>query len=252
MKKIFFAILLLVFLASCAKDPMPDENALVPATCHRTRFSVLGESYSAFEGSVDPETNAIFHYSEIGITKPEQMWFYQVAKANNWELEKNNSFSGSMVCNCKNNEYHAPHSFIRRMDNLGNPDVIFVFGATNDVFYEAPLGEFVYSDWTEEQLEMFRPGLAYLLYSLGELYPHAKLFLMIDMDLCSGGVEESVRDSYIRSMHAIANYYQVKCIDLYRIRKDLWHPDVHGMHSIAIQVIESTKKNSAFESILNL
>ncbi len=234
MKKITFPLLLMLFLAACGKDPMPEP------TKTRTRFSVLGDSYSAFEGCVDPESNDVFPYSLIGITDYKQMWWYEVADANGWKLEKNNSFSGSLICNCDHNEYYAPHSFIHRMDDLGNPDVIFVFGATNDVFNGADLGDYVYAAWTEEHLRMFRPGLSYLLSSLDELYPHAKVYLMVDMDLCSGGVNDSIRDAFIESMHVVADHYGAQCIDLYTVYKQRWHPNVYGMRSIARQVIDAT------------
>lgn len=224
----------MVFLASCAKDPVPSIMK------NKTYFSVLGDSFSAFEGYVDPDSNAVWHdFPEIGVTEPEQMWWYQLADKGSWKLEKNNSFSGSMICNLDHLGYYGAHSFIRRMDNLGNPDAIFVFGGTNDVFNGAPLGDYIYADWSEEQLCMFRPALAYLLSQLKQLYPKAKLYLLVDMDLCSGGVADSIRDAYIESMHVVANHYHVKSIDLYYIEKERWHPNVKGQQRIANQIIES-------------
>ena len=226
--------LVTALLASCGKDPQEME----------VRFSVLGDSYSAFEGYVYPEANAYYpHYLEIGVTQPEYMWWYKLANETGWKLERNNSYSGSMICNLNYAEQYGLHSFIRRMDNLGNPDVIFVFGGTNDAAYQAPLGEFVYADWTEEQLCTFRPALAYLLENLKTNYPNARLYLMIDMDLASGGVEEEVRDAFIESMHQLADYYQVRYIDLYNVHKDLWHPDVYGQDDIFRQVLKAIAFN---------
>lgn len=234
MKKIAFAIFLMAFLSSCGKDPL----SVSPG--HKIRFSVLGDSYSAFEGYVDPNSNDVWTYSEIGVTEPEQMWWYRLADETKWTMDKNNSFSGSMICNFQYNEYYGPaNSFISRMDNLGDPDLVFVFGGTNDAFDGAPLGNYVYDDWSEEQICMFRPGLAYLLSNLGNLYPNAILYLLVDMDLCSGGVDESVRDAYIESMHCVANHYHVKCIDLYRIHKDYWHPNAEGQQDIARQILKA-------------
>lgn len=236
MKKLFFAILLLVFLASCDKDP-----AFIEA-----RFSVLGDSYSAFEGYVYPDSNKVWRgFPTIGVTGPELMWWSLVAEKTGWTLEKNNSYSASLICNMDHEDY-GEHSYIRRMNNLGNPDVIFIFGGTNDIFDEAPLGDYIYANWTEEQLCMFRPALAYLLDQMQQIYPDAKLCMLIDMDLCSGGVDVSIRDAFIESMHVVANHYHVKSIDLNYIVKQKWHPNVDGQQSIATQILEAFLKDKEY------
>lgn len=236
MKKTLIAILLMFFLASCSKDP-----AFIKA-----RFSVLGDSYSAFKGYVDPDSNEVWQsFPEIGVTGPELMWWSVLAEETGWTLEKNNSYSASLICNLDHDDY-AEHSFIHRMNDLGNPDVIFIFGATNDIFDGAPLGDYIYANWTEEQLCTFRPALAYLLDHLQHLYPQAKLCLLIDMDLCSGGVDVSVRDAFIESMHVIANHYHVKSIDLNLIVKQKWHPNVVGQQSIAKQIVDALLKDQNY------
>lgn len=233
-KFVFSLVVLVVMASACVKDPIDPEPEQDPISS----FSVLGDSYSAFKGYVDPETNDPWSdYEEIGVTGPEQMWWYQLAEETGWTMDKNNSFSGSLICN-HNVEYYAKHSFIRRMEGLGNPDVIFVFGGTNDAFKEAPLGDYVYADWTEDQLCMFRPGLAYLLDHLKQQHPKAAVYLLVDMDLCSGGVDEAIRDSFIESMHQVAEHYGVTCIDLYKIHKKWWHPNAQGQQDIAKQVLK--------------
>lgn len=228
------ATLSAIALASCNKD----SEQIPQEIC----FSVLGDSYSAMEGYVDPEDNDCWgNYPVIGVTDPTQMWWYQVAEGTGWIMDKNNSFSGSLVCNMDVEHYYGAHSFIRRMDDLGTPDVIFVFGATNDVFNKVPLGECVYSDWTDEQLCTFRPGLAYLYDNLGKMYPQAKLFFLVDLDLCSGGVAVEIRDEFIDAIHEVSDHYHVKCIDLEKIHKKRWHPDPYGQKQIAKQVIKAVK-----------
>ena len=68
MKKTTLALFALILLVSaCTQTPEP------------IRFSILGDSYSAFEGYVQPDSNDIYHYDAIGVTGPEQMWWAQVA-----------------------------------------------------------------------------------------------------------------------------------------------------------------------------
>lgn len=238
MKRLLPILALAVLMSACVKPFDPDEPT---ATC----FSVLGDSFSSLEGYVDPETNDPFsNYSDIGVTQPEQMWWHQVATGMGWTMDKNNSFSGSLVCNFRDfdgGNYYEANSFLRRMDNLGNPDVILVFGATNDIYKRAPLGDYVYADWTEDQLREFRPAMAYLFENLHRLYPKAKLYFMLDLDLCGSDttIEDATRLEFIKSVHRIANHYGVDCIDLSDIHKSWWHPDVKGQRDIATQTLEA-------------
>lgn len=226
MKKILFVFTLAVIVSACVKTPEP------------IRFSVLGDSYSSLEGYVYPDTNDVYEYPDIGVTGAEQMWWSQVAGSTGWLLDRNNSFSGAMISNFDVMEYFVPASFINRMDNLGHPDVIFIFGGVNDLWYGAPFGEYVYADWTEEQLRSYRPALAYLLDNLKRLYPRAELYFLLETNPCPGGIDEETRLNYIVSTHRIADHYDVDCIDLLDIHKNLWHPDVEGQKNIADQILE--------------
>ena len=231
MKRLLPILVLAVIMSACVK---PDEPKDI-------KFSVLGDSFSSFKGTVDPESNAVWPYEEIGVTSAEQMWWHKVATKMKWTLDKNNSFSGSLICNFRDfdgGNYYGPNSFIRRMDNLGNPDVIFVFGGTNDIWDGAEFGDFIYSDWTEEQLCDIRPALSYLFDNLERLYPKAEIYFLIDMDLCSGGIDDETKQVFIQSVHHIANHYKVNCIDIYDINKSQWHPNAKGHEGIALQVIE--------------
>ena len=235
MKRLLPILALAVMMSACADPDDPTEPTV-------SKFSILGDSYSAYDGYVDPETNDPWPcYAEIGVVSVEQMWWYQVATEMGWTVEKNNSFSGALVSNFdgfEDGDYHVHHSFIRRMDNLGNPDVIFILGGTNDVYRDAPFGDYVYSDWTEEQLCSFRPALAYMFSNLQRLYPNARLYFLLETDPCPGGISEETRQNLIESSHRIANHYNVECIDL-DIHKDWWHPDAKGQDDIARQVIEA-------------
>ena len=213
-------------MSACVKTPDP------------IRFSILGDSYSSIEGYVYPDTNDVYHYESIGVTGPEQMWWAQVAESTGWVLEKNNSFSGAMICNYDIMDFYLPVSFIHRMDNLGHPDVIFILGGVNDVWNGAPFGEYVYADWTEEQLCSYRPALAYMFDHLKYLYPNAQLFFLLETHPCPGGIDNETRLEYIISTHRVASHYNVDCIDLLDIHKNLWHPDVQGQKDIADQVLE--------------
>jgi len=220
-KQFLMLIVVAATLGSCSKDPESQE----------IRFSILGDSYSTFEGYVDPGTNDVWpYYEDIHVTDVGQMWWHQLADSTGWRLDKNNSFSGSLICNMNYGDYFGPYSFIHRMNDLGNPDYIFIFGGTNDVWDEAPLGDFVFEDWTEEQLCTFRPAVAYLFAGLKNRYPQAALYFMMDL---------SLDEAYIAAVHLIAAHYHVPCIDLYDVDKDWHHPSIAGQTIIAQQLLEA-------------
>lgn len=231
MKRLFLVlgIGLAVLMSSCVKTP---EEPL------HLNFSVLGDSFSTFEGYVEPDDNDVWsYYDHIGVTDVEKMWWFKVATQMEWVLEKNNSFSGSLICNFKDytgGPYYSQHSFIRRMDNLGDPDVIFVFGGTNDVRDSADCGDFVYSNWTEAQLEQWRPAMACMFDNMKRLYPQAKIYFLLDTGL-SDTAEGQV---FVESAHVITRHYGIDCIDLRDIHMGWAHPNAEGQEDIAHQVIE--------------
>ena len=227
-----FALILIPFLQlSCSKGPVEE------IVKENISFSVLGDSYSTFEGYVTPATNDVWYLlppdNHIDVVDVSQMWWNRFSDAMNWKLDHNNSFSGSVLCNWDTTNYYGPHSFIRRADDLGNPDVILVFGGTNDAWQKAPLGDYQYSDWSDEDLCSFRPGLAYLCQKLKQTYPSATIWFMVDKELGQEMAE---------SFHTISEHYNLNCIDLHDIRKDWKHPTAKGMKSIANQTVAAIRK----------
>ena len=236
MKRLIPILAIALIVSACNPNDPTD-----PTEVTDVHFSILGDSYSTFEGYVDPETNDVWEYENIGVTSAEQMWWHKVATTMGWVMDKNNSFSGSLICNYREfngGDYYAPHSFIRRMDNLYDSDVIFILGGTNDVWQQAPVGDYVYSDWTEEQLCAYRPALAYMFDYLKHRYPNSKLYFLVETSPCPGGITEETRLEFIESTHRIASHCNVECIDL-TIHKDWWHPDIEGQSNIARQVVEA-------------
>lgn len=234
MKRLLPFLALALMLSACVDPVDPTEPTV-------SKFSILGDSYSAYEGYVDPETNDPWsNYADIGVVSVEQMWWHQVATEMGWAMEKNNSFSGALISNYSGfaaGDYYIRHSFLRRMDNLGNPDLIFILGGTNDVYKDAPFGDYVYADWTEEQLCSFRPALACLFDNVKRLYPNALVYFLLETDPGLGDITEETRQNLIESSHRIANHYDIECIDL-DIHKSWGHPDAKGQDDIARQVLE--------------
>lgn len=195
------------------------------------KISILGDSYSTFYGYLTPDTNLCW-YGEIerenDVKMVEDTWWHSLVNKDGYILELNNSYSGSTVCNTGyRKEDYSDRSFITRMNNLGNPDIIFVFGGTNDTWAGAPIGDYQYSDWTKEELYSFRPAFAYMLDYLKNHYPKAEIY-----NITNSGLSDDVT----LSMDEICQHYNITNIRLHNIDKQSGHPSVSGMKSIKEQV----------------
>lgn len=213
---------------------------LAPAmVAGQVSFSVLGDSYSTFEGFVEPDTNEPWYV--VGrkgndVQSARQCWWYLLADSLNLRIEKNNSYSGSTISytGYKNgatgrHENYKPRSFVTRAPNLGSPDIILVFGGTNDSWCGAPIGDYKYADWTEEDMFSFRPALAKLLDYMTTRYVNCKIYFILNTEL---------KDEVDESVGVICGRYGVPVIELKDVDKQQGHPSVAGMRSIMKQVAD--------------
>lgn len=205
------------------------------ACAQKLSVSILGDSYSTYEGYLTPSTNAIWYQvknagNKTDVTSVRQTWWHQLISSQGWKLCVNNSYSGSTICHTgyDGNDF-SDRSFLTRMDNLGCPDILFVFGATNDSWSGAPIGEFKYDGIAGGDLWTFRPALAYLLAHLQDRYLGTDIYFILN-DGLSAEVTSSVK--------TICEHYGVKCIVLHNIHKISGHPSVKGMKQIADQIKE--------------
>lgn len=204
--------------------------ATVLTSCQPKKVSILGDSYSTFQGW-NPEGQAPFYPNDRNdVTDPDQTWWMLYIKAKGYELEVNDSWGGTTICNTGYGRMNASrNSFISRIDKLGNPDIIFVFGGTNDAWANSPIGEYKYSDWTDEDLKSFRPALACVLTRLKETYPKAKIYSLLNSEL-----KEEVNES----MRVICKQCGVQLIELKDIEKQNGHPSIKGMQAISQQLLD--------------
>lgn len=211
------------------------------------KVSILGDSYSTFKGYVLPDTNAVWYPSpddRNDVLKVEQTWWYRFIHNYGYRLEVNNSFSGSTVCHTGyRKEDYSDRSFVTRMDKLGNPDIILIFGATNDSWARSPIGGYKYADWTREELYTFRPALACLLDGVHRLYPDAEVYYLLNSEL-----KEEINES----VYTVCDHYGVPVVTLYDIDKQRGHPSIAGMEAISVQLHEFMEKESLRREIKEL
>ena len=195
-------------------------------------ISILGDSYSTFERFLQPDTNSVWYYTQprykTDVTSVGQTWWHQFIKQNGYRLCVNNSYSGATICNTGyRKEDYSDRSFITRMNNLGCPDIIFIFGGTNDAWANSPIGEYKYEGWTPEDLYAFRPAMAYMLDFMTDYYPNVEIYFLLNSDL-KQEINESTR--------IICKHYNIDCIELQDIDKKQNHPSIKGMQQINEQI----------------
>lgn len=197
------------------------------------RVSILGDSYSTFLGAVQPAGNEVWYYptdpeEKTDVTAVEKTWWHIFLEHSGMKLERNNSYSGSTVCHRGyNGEDYSRRSFITRMNDLGSPDLILVFGATNDHWAGVALTPEGRGAAEPHSLYTFRPAMDYMLQQLGVLYPGARVVVMLN-DIIDGPVRDAVIE--------ICAARGVECLQLKDISKRMGHPDSEGMREIAAQL----------------
>lgn len=200
--------------------------------------SILGDSYSTYEGYMKPDTNAIWYWRNFDPKKTDvasvrETWWHQFIKENGYKLCVNNSYSGTTICNTGYKDAigkfadNTHRSFIARMNDLGNPDIIFIFGGTNDSWAGVPMGEYKYADWTWQDLYYFRPALSYLLTEMKDHYPNVEIYFILNTRL---------REEINESVKTICTKCGIDCIVLTEFGKMAGHPSRDGMKSISEQI----------------
>lgn len=226
--KRFHAICLFLFI--CCATAMAQAKPSV---------SILGDSYSTFEGYLTPDTMDIWYFENkqdprrTDVKSVGETWWMQLIKKKNWKLELNNSWSGSTICYTGyGDEDYRLRSFITRVPALGSPDIILIFGGTNDSWSNAPIGEYKYADWRRADLYTFRPAMACMLHKIKERYPTADVYFISN---------DGLKPEITESMAQICKHYDVPMIQLENISKTAGHPNVKGMTQIAEQLDKAIK-----------
>ena len=217
MKKLFLLMLMMATIAC--------------SSAQTKKVSILGDSYSTFVGIIPANYASFYPNDRNDVTEIGQSWWSLYITEKGYTLEKNDSWGGTTICGTGYGGMNTSrNNFIARVDSLGNPDVIFVFGGTNDAWANSPIGEYQYSDWTQEDCKKFRPALACLIDKLQKRYPNAEICFILNSEL-----KEDVNES----MREVCKHYNVKLVELHDIEKQNGHPSINGMKSICSQLLEA-------------
>ena len=229
MKKLMSLFLVAAALTGCASAP-------------RT-VMVLGDSYSTFEGII-PEGYACWYFFESDAKNdchcPDSTWWKRVCADKGYELLLNSSYSGATICTTGyDGDDYSDRAFVTRMKtdivaedgtfpNGAAPDILFIFGGTNDSWAHSPTGDLLFKDnWRDADLGQVLPAISYMLGYLTEMLPDTRIVQIVNTDLdekTTAGLVEAGR------------IFGVETLKLQDFEKQWNHPSNAGMRSIAAQL----------------
>lgn len=221
---------LILFLASSL--------SLSAASNGKPIVSILGDSYSTFESYI-PDGNATWYTPVLKIERTDvddvrQTWWWQLISEGGYILGINESYSGATVSYTGyNGKDYSDRSFITRLKNICASDILFIFGATNDDWAGAPMGEFCYDKLTRGHLFEFRPALGKLLKEAQNRLPGTRIIYVINSDL---------REDVTSSIVEVCRHFGVEYVQLKDIDKKSKHPSKKGMIQIKDQLLNYLKK----------
>lgn len=192
-KSIILVIIVTLFINACAKDDNQINEEISPSVILHSNterdnvdsilynegktIAIIGDSYSTYGGWIpsgyptwyairgkDGDNKKINDVNSVKLT-----WWWKLCYECGFQLLMNSSYGGSPICNTGYNKSNAEnYSFITRAkrdigvesENSIYPDIIIIFGGTNDSQASVPLGSLKYEDWTEEDLKSFCPHCA--------------------------------------------------------------------------------------------
>ena len=205
-------------------------------------ISILGDSYSSFIGWIDGSYECWYppkkELEKNNVREVTQTWWYQLCDESGIKLVKNESYSGSTICNTgyegvdsTKSSYitRAEKSFGKTSKILEKADVLIVFGGTNDEWAGSPVGDVKYSNWDNEDKKKMIPAFCYILNCLKVNNEKSKIITIIN---------DEIRVASQEKMIEACEHYDIKSLRLKEIDKVEGHPTILGMKQIKEQILE--------------
>lgn len=197
---------------------------------------IMGDSYSTYEGYIPEGYHA--YYGDAVESTPvicgvDKTWWRMLAREQGVNIVRNDSYSGSTVCNTIREGLPGESSFVRRMDKYlaenffaeHNIDTMFLFGGTNDSWIDAPIGRNKYADRTQKDL-------MYVLPAFCELIEKAKAAVKELIVVINTELKYEITDGIMKA----CGKNGVKYVLLKEIDKVSGHPTELGMRQICDQI----------------
>ncbi len=189
-------------------------------------LTILGDSYSTFAGYNPAGQDLYYPNADLGVTDVSHTWWHILCAQHGLTLLVNDSWSGSTVCTTVRPHHPVDAAFVRRMEVTLNgehqPDVVVLFGGTNDCWTNAPLGTL---DGEDESCVL--PAFRRMVEYVKAHNPQSRIIVAVNCDLTEEitlGEQEAAKQN------------GVTCVVLHGIDKEWGHPTALGMRQIAEQI----------------
>ena len=226
-------------------------------------ISILGDSISTFAGYI-PEADGInlahrprYPQDDL-LTEVNDTWWMKLINALGAKLGVNDSWAGSTVSNFRdhNEKDFGPDAAmasltrIRNLGSRGNPDLIILFGGTNDAGKMIEKGNFdglQTLDLSARKWESFADAYSQTLLRISYFYPEAQI-LAITPSISGGYYDNARLSAFADLVLDICLHYNVKCVDIRRsglafdMLPDTLHPNAEGMECIYRSVLNKLKE----------
>lgn len=126
--------------------PVPEVVTENPIKKAYPRFSILGDSFGAYDGTTTTP-GFLIQYPDKDVTEESQIYFRQLQAETGMTLRQNNSEAGTCVSyiGVMGNGNEVAVSFVNRSKGLQPANLFIVEGGTNDSYHYKP-GEYKWSD----------------------------------------------------------------------------------------------------------
>ena len=201
-------------------------------------FNVVGDSYSTYRGWI-PNGNAIWYPTSDNsnnVKRVQDTWWWLLANNTGMTLKLNDSWSGSTICYTGYSAAYVKNNAMvtRVKTHMGEtkalepkPDIIFLFGGTNDSWAGSPVGANKYSDRTEEDLKNVLPAFCAMVEYLQLWNPGTTIINLVN---------PVIKSEIKNGMKEACAHYRIPNLELQNIDCQSGHPSIAGMASIANQV----------------
>lgn len=206
-----------------------------------TRLGILGDSISTFKGIIPSDHRTYYPTTNVACKDVDAWektyWGHLINDYWHCELDVNSAWSGSCVADGDPTVVRTP--FVKRCSLFKNPDVIIVFGGTNDCQTERMigLGEFDYTSSLDKlnTYRRFRESYIWVIKTLQANYPEAQLICIVG---------NHIDGEYGNSVAAIAKELGIPCVDFRGDQSvtqyEQLHPNAAGHAHMAQRIYEET------------
>ena len=204
------------------------------------RLGIFGDSISTFSGIIPSDHRAYYPAGDVDAWTKTYWGLLSSSKYWNCAIDKNTSWSGSSVADGNAGSVRTPFVDPARYNLFTNPDVIILFGGTNDAITSngIGLGEFNYDGQLDQMVttKRFRDAYIFLIRKLKQLHPDVRIICIIGTDIF---------DEYGNSVEAIAKHYCLPYVDFRGDSKVTIysgsHPNANGHAYKAQKIYEQTQ-----------